>query len=112
MEKENDNIQYSFRLNLNNPTHMLIHRTLENLDPELYKSKSNFIFDALEKYIKGITPEVLIGERECQDYVTREELEELKESITQEAVKEVLKNMFSMFAAVFTDGKFEKNTDD
>lgn len=132
-EKESSGL-HGFRLNLSNPDHMLIHRTLSNLDPNLYKSKNTFIIDALEKYIKGITPEVLIGSAtEEKDYVTRAELEEMKvefeevkielsemkveksdirAELVKEVTREVTRNMYSGIAAAFAGGEFigEKRT--
>ena len=132
-ERESSGL-HGFRLNLSNPDHMLIHRTLSNLDPNLYKSKNTFIIDALEKYIKGITPEVLIGSTAGdKDYVSRAELEDLKAEIEEvkielseknvelidmraelvkEVTREVTKNMYSGIAAAFAGGEFlgEKRT--
>ena len=48
VDRENT-VSVVFRLNLNIPEHQLIYRTLSNLDNDMYKSKSSFIIDALEK---------------------------------------------------------------
>lgn len=110
MEKENNIIQYSFRLNLNYPEHLMIHKALMNLDDNLYRSKSTFIIDALDKYVKGISPEVLIEALSDRDYITRAEFEELQNkmkeqiisTVTKSVTREVTKNMSSVFAAAFT----------
>ena len=102
VDRENT-VSVAFRLNLNIPEHQLIYRTLSNLDHDMYKSKSSFIIDALEKYIKGITPEMLLGINEDRNYITRDEIdaikEELREELTKSISQEVTRNMYSGFAA-------------
>ena len=104
LDRENT-VSVTFRLNLSIPEHELIYRTLSNLDNNLYKSKSSFIIDALEKYIKGITPEMLMGVYEDKDFITREDIndlkEELREELTRTITKDVTRNMYSGFAAAF-----------
>lgn len=104
MDRENT-VSVTFRLNLNIPDHQLIYRTLSNLDPDMYKSKSSFIIDALEKYIRGITPEMLLGINEDRNYITRDEIEDIKEELrtelTKSISKDVTKNMYSNFTALF-----------
>ena len=77
----NDSVQYGFRLNLKNPDHLLVHKTLMDLDLEIHKSRSMFIIDALVNTIKGIRPENLTRTaRKAYDsrleYVTRGEIED------------------------------------
>lgn len=43
--------QYSFHLNLNNPDHLKIYRTLEDLNTDIHKSVSNFVIKAVIQYI-------------------------------------------------------------
>ena len=104
VERENT-VSVAFRLNLNIPEHQLIYRTLSNLDHDMYKSKSSFIIDALEKYIKGITPEMLMGISENKNYITRDEIEAIKEELREELTKsisqDVTRNMYSGFTAAF-----------
>lgn len=46
--------QYSFHLNLNNPDHLKIYRTLEDLNTDIHKSVSNFvIMTSIRKTIRG-----------------------------------------------------------
>lgn len=45
--------QYSFHLNLNNPDHLKIYRTLEDLNTDIHKSVSNFVIKALIQYINN-----------------------------------------------------------
>ena len=104
VERENT-VSVAFRLNLNIPEHQLIYRTLSNLDHDMYKSKSSFIIEALEKYIKGITPEMLLEINEDRNYITRDEIEAIKEELREELTKsisqDVTRSMYSGFAAAF-----------
>lgn len=105
----NDTVQYCFRLNLRNPDHLMIHKTLMNLDQELYKSKSTFIIDSLVKYIKGITPEMLVGDFREKDYVTRTEIEEMIEDMKKTVSDEVTGNMYSILVTALTNGNIKNN---
>ena len=119
MEKDNNIIQYSFRLNLNYPEHLMIHKALMNLDDNVYRSKSTFIIDALDKYVKGISPEVLIEALSDRDYITRAEFEELQNqmkeqiisTVTKSVTREVTKNMSSVFATAFSGDNSVLNID-
>ena len=115
LDRENT-VSVAFRLNLSIPEHELIYRTLSNLDNNLYKSKSSFIIDALEKYIKGITPEMLMGVYEDKEYITREDFNDLKEELREELTKtitnDVTRNMYSGFAAAFINGPSDVATDE
>lgn len=46
-----DTIQHTFRVNLNNPKHLLVHQTLVNLNLDIHKSRANFIIECLYKII-------------------------------------------------------------
>ena len=77
----NDGVQYSFRLNLRNPDHLLVHETLHDLDLEIHKSRSAFIAETLVGRIKGAGKEnhTAAGREEAarvDGCVTRAELEE------------------------------------
>lgn len=52
-------VQYSFRLNLDNPKHLEIHHEIMNADKDIYKSMSGFIVECLSKAVaarKGTGP--------------------------------------------------------
>ena len=111
MSKEKETtVQYSFRLNLNIPEHMMIHKALSSLDENLYKTKSGFIIDALDKYVKGISPEALVEALSERDFVTKSEIDDMREdmrediirSVTKTVTKEVTRNMSSIFANAFS----------
>ena len=75
--------QYSFHLNLNNPDHLKIYRTLEDLNTDIHKSVSNFVIKAVIQYINDASRSSLTksGKNEKENlegYVTRLELSEAK----------------------------------
>ncbi len=39
--------QFNLRLNLNNPNHLKIYRTFQDLNTDIHKSRNNFIIEAL-----------------------------------------------------------------
>lgn len=46
--------QYSFHLNLNNPDHLKIYRTLEDLNTDIHKSVSNFVIIIVYLMLKDV----------------------------------------------------------
>ncbi|MBQ5560611.1 MAG: hypothetical protein IIT46_12700 [Lachnospiraceae bacterium] len=86
--------QYSFHLNLDNPDHLKVYRTLEDLNTDIHKSISNLVGKALVQYINGASKASLtINGKEEKDnlegFVTRQELGEVKLQIKAEIMKEV-----------------------
>ena len=84
----------SFRLNLNNPSHLKVYRVLSDLNLEIHKSKTNFIIAAILSYIGVKTDAELTnqGAKELEErkgYATREELYEMESRITVKVMKEV-----------------------
>ena len=105
----NDSVQYGFRLNLKNPDHLLVHKTLMDLDLEIHKSRSMFIIDALVNTIKGIRPENLTRTaRKAYDsrleYVTRGEIEDMKLVLEKDVTREVSKDVISVLIAALAKG--------
>ncbi|SEQ71317.1 hypothetical protein SAMN02910369_02299 [Lachnospiraceae bacterium NE2001] len=100
-----DSILYSFRLNINNPEHLKLHKILRDLDTSIYKSKSNFIIEILKNYL-------LYGENSnlfCYDevaeqggYVTKEYVDNLKASIREELEVEIKQELFNMVITAMT----------
>lgn len=45
-------ITNTFRLNMNNPTHVKINKVLKNLNPKIYKSRNQFLIDAAVFFIE------------------------------------------------------------
>lgn len=90
--------QFNLRLNLNNPNHLKIYRTFQDLNTDIHKSRNNFIIEALLRYINGSTEEDLTisGAKKKQEedgFVTHSELAELENRITTKVMKEVAEFM-------------------
>ena len=103
-----DSVQYSFRLNLKNPDHLLIYQTLNDLNLDIHKSISSFTVESLRKRIKGELPENLtyMGKKEAEVQkesveddkiqVLRNEMNQMKEDLAQEVTNRVLKSIVSL----------------
>ena len=90
--------QFNLRLNLNNPNHLKIYRTFQDLNTDIHKSRNNFIIEALLRYINGSSEEALTisGAKKKQEedgFVTRSELAGLENRITTKVMKEVAEFM-------------------
>lgn len=103
-----DSVQYSFRLNLKNPDHLLIYQTLNDLNLDIHKSISSFTVESLRKRIKGELPENLTymgkheaelqeeSEEEDKIQALRNEMYQMKEDLVQEVTNRVLKSVVSL----------------
>ncbi len=97
--------QHSFRLSLDNPKHMEVHRTLMDLNRDIYRSRSSFIADALYDKIHGAESERLTnaGKREYEQRngaVTRNEIDIIKKEIENHVLKEMTSFMLSAIAII------------
>ena len=45
--------QFCLRFSMENPTHVKLFRIINNLDSDIYRSKNQFIMEALETYVSG-----------------------------------------------------------
>lgn len=101
----NDTVQLSYRLNLKNPDHLLVYRTLRDLNPEIHKSMSSFAIDCMIQVITGTAPEQLTlkGKEEAEDKNEsdiknelnrlRDEVHSLKDSIAREVMNQVMQEI-------------------
>lgn len=78
--------QFCLRFSLDNPEHVKVLRIFKNLDRELYHSKTQFVMEALESYVR----ELSTGKKETEpqdpmkEYATLEDLEEMKKKLREE----------------------------
>ena len=106
----NDGVQYSFRLNLKNPDHLLVHETLMDLDLDIHKSKSMFIIDSIVKNIKGLRPDQLTKSAKSlydyrMEYVTRGELDDMKLVLEKDVTRDVSKDLLSVLITALSGMK-------
>ena len=55
-------VKTSVRLNMSNPQHVKINDVIQNLDPKIFKSKNQFIIDAIQFYIDNYGKETFLRE--------------------------------------------------
>ncbi|MBE5934297.1 MAG: hypothetical protein E7262_00715 [Lachnospiraceae bacterium] len=93
-----DTIQHTFRVNLNNPKHLLVHQTLVNLNLDIHKSRANFIIECLYKIIQGTEIQELtnIADEDREKLVTRKEVMKMNNELKDEIEKEVMEKVTSM----------------
>lgn len=100
-----ENLIYnSFRLNMNNPQHVKINNVLKNLNPKIFKSRNQFIADAVEFYSEHYGDESFIEhykEHEIQ-FVTQEEIEEIKTELIDIAMTEARKEVIRLLGGVIS----------
>lgn len=82
-------IKQSCRFNIKNPQHRKVNDVLVNLDPEICKSKSQFLINAAEYYIDHFGKEAFTeARRDDSPYVTKRELKDIEERTVEAAVTE------------------------
>lgn len=89
MPKAKDNILiFHLRLNVDNPVHMKIAKVINNLNPDIYKSKNKYIADALEFYIDNYGSDAFTLNKMIEDnsFVKKKEFNSLIEEMKAEAV--------------------------
>ena len=77
-------VKTSVRLNMSNPQHVKINDVIQNLDPKIFKSKNEFIIDAIQFYIDNYGKETFVikkKEKERSEYIRSEDIEDIKEVI-------------------------------
>ncbi len=103
MAKENL-VYNSFRLNMNNPQHVKINNVLKNLNSKIFKSRNQFIADAVEFYSEHYGDESFIENNEEHQiqFVTREEIEKIKIELIDIAMTEARKEVIRLLGGVIS----------
>lgn len=99
MAKNDDGFYHTLRLSRRNPNHIRIHQILVDLDKSVYKSQNQFIVDAVEFYINALEEDVITNsgkQKRQESFATKEELQEVKESMRAEMITEVNKQILSV----------------
>ena len=77
-------VKTSVRLNMSNPQHVKINDVIQNLDPKIFKSKNQFIIDAIQFYIDNYGKETFVikkKEKERAEYIRSEDIDDIKEEV-------------------------------
>ena len=77
-------ITNTFRLNMNNPTHVKINNVLKNLNPKIYKSRNQFLIDAAVFFIEHYGDESFMECKEVEEiHFVTQDVEFLEKKIEQ-----------------------------
>ena len=77
--------QFCLRFSMENPTHVKLFRIINNLDSDIYRSKNQFIMEALEAYVSGKSIDELCKKEKQEEEapLTKQDLLELRFHIFQ-----------------------------
>ncbi len=104
MAKDNIVI-HNLRLNMDNPQHRKINDVIKDLNPDIFKSKNRFIADAVEMYIDSFEKDDLTKEGSRMkahrlEYISRKDLEQIKEEIRYELLTEARNEVIKLLGGV------------
>ena len=98
-------VKTSVRLNMSNPQHVKINDVIQNLDPKIFKSKNQFIIDAIQFYIDNYGKETFVikkKEKERAEYIRSEDIEDIKEEVIEVATNEARKEVIRLLGGVIS----------
>ena len=97
-------VKTSVRFNMNNPQHVKINNVLQNLDPNIFKSKNQFIIDACQFYIDHYGEEQFMEkkERKRESYISVEDIDEIKAELIEVAMNEARKEVIKLLGGVIS----------
>ena len=97
-------VKTSVRLNMNNPQHVKINNVLQNLDPNIFKSKNQFIIDACQFYIDHYGEEQFMEkiERKRESYISVDDIDEIKAELIEVAMNEARKEVIKLLGGVIS----------
>ncbi len=102
MARNDDGFYHTLRLSRRNPNHIKIHQILADLDKSVYKSQNQFIADAIEFYINALEDDTITNsgrEKREENFITKADLQKIKETIKMEVMSEVNKQMLSILGS-------------
>ena len=98
-------VKTSVRLNMSNPQHVKINDVIQNLDPKIFKSKNQFIIDAIQFYIDNYGKETFVikkKEKERAEYIRSEDIDDIKEEVIEAATNEARKEVIKLLGGVIS----------
>ena len=100
-------MESTFRLNLLNPQHAKINEVIKGLNPKIYKSKNQFLIEACEFYIDHYGEDDIPSkeEKRYEQFVTRDEIEQIKKEIEYSAMTEARKEVISLLGGALAGVK-------
>ena len=85
--------------------HVKINDVIQNLDPKIFKSKNQFIIDAIQFYIDNYGKETFVikkKEKERAEYIRSEDIEDIKEEVIEVATNEARKEVIRLLGGVIS----------
>lgn len=95
MQKSNI-YQHNLRLNLDNESHLKVHRYLMNINEDVYKSKNAYIIRAILEGAEKANSVTENGKYVEKGLLTDEQIKELEEQITKNLKKEILNELLKV----------------
>ena len=97
-------VKTSVRLNMNNPQHVKINDVIQNLDPKIFKSKNQFIIDALQFYIDHYGEEEFMvkNERKREEFISVDDIDNIKAELINVAMNEARKEVIKLLGGVIS----------
>ncbi len=98
-------VKTTIRLNMHNPDHVLINNVIQNLDPKIFKSKNQFILDAIKFYIDNYGSETFIAKKkdnERAEYIRSADIEDIKAEVIEAAINEARKEVIKLLGGVIS----------
>ncbi|WP_075678557.1 hypothetical protein [Roseburia sp. 831b] len=102
--KEKDAGNYhNVRCSVNNPQHVYVHKILNDLNLDIYKSRNQFIIDAIEFYSKSLNQEDLtqtatMEHIKDEKQIKASDLEKLKQDVVSEVMIAVQREVIAILA--------------
>ncbi len=98
-------VKTTIRLNMHNPDHVIINDVIQNLDPKIFKSKNQFILDAIKFYIDNYGSETFIAKKkdnERAEYIRSADIEDIKAEVIEAAINEARKEVIRLLGGVIS----------
>lgn len=87
--------QFCLRFSMDNPQHVKLFRIINDLDMDIYRSKNQFIMEALDAYVSGGSEEDFRTKKadSKEAYVTKKEMEHMKAELREDIRKELYRDL-------------------
>ena len=97
-------MESTFRLNLLNPQQAKINEVIKGLNPNIYKSKNQFLIEACQYYIDHYGEDVIPTkeEKRYEQFVTRDEMSEMKKEIELSAMNAAKNEVIRLLGGVIS----------
>ncbi len=97
---------HSLRCSETNPQHVYVNQLLTDLNLDIFKSKNQFMIDAIDFYAKYLNEQHPMDSLDSDNpqgrMITEDDLERIKNDIFNEVMKEVQKEVIAMLGAAIS----------